>query len=92
MQKLIAHNHYKVIKVEFPAGENMPRHIATSDAFLIVESGSALLIYRHETYELKRGDNFWIAANEQHLLRPIEDFSGYLVLSYDAKIEYDQRN
>lgn len=39
MKELETNDHYKVLKVELPAGTNMPRHFATSDAFVIVESG-----------------------------------------------------
>lgn len=92
MEKLTTNDHYQVVKVEFPAGKIMPRHVATSDAFLIVESGSALLVYGSETYELNKGDNISIPTNEQHLLRPIEDFKGYIVLSRDGRIEYAQKN
>lgn len=88
MQELLKNEHYKVIKVEFAAGTNMPRHLATSDAFVIVERGSALLIYKGETLELIPGSTVSIQANEQHLLKIIEDFRAYIILAGDAAIHY----
>lgn len=88
MQELQINTHYKVIKVEFTAGTNMPRHCATSDAFVIVECGSALLIYKGETLELMPGSTISIPANEPHLLKIIEDFRAYIILAGDAAIHY----
>jgi quercetin dioxygenase-like cupin family protein len=88
MQQLQINDHFKVVKVELGAGVNMPRHFATSDAFLIVESGNALLIYSGETHELNKGDNVSIPANEQHILKVIKDFKAYIVLANDAQIQY----
>ena len=68
MEELTKNNQYRIIKIELPAGTNMPRHFATSDAFIMVESGSALLIYKGETFELCAGANQSIAAHEEHIL------------------------
>ena len=81
-------DHYKVIQVELAAGHSLPRHIATSDAFLIVESGTALLIFSGETFELSKGMNLPIPANEQHMLKIIDDFKGYIILANEARIQY----
>lgn len=88
MQELQTNDHYKVVKVELAAGTNMPRHFATSDAYVIVESGNALLICRNETHELIRGSNMSIPAHEPHLLKIIDDFKAYIVLANDAMITY----
>jgi quercetin dioxygenase-like cupin family protein len=88
MKELSANKHFKVVKVEMPAGTNMPRHYATSDAFVIVEAGDALLIFKGETCELKPGCNLLIPAFEPHLLRIIADFRAFIVLASDALITY----
>ncbi|MEO6849124.1 MAG: cupin domain-containing protein [Mucilaginibacter sp.] len=88
MQELQKNDHYKIIAVELSAGTNMPRHVSTSDAYIIVESGNALLIYRGETYELTPGSNMSIPSHEPHILKVIEDFKAYLVLANDAMITY----
>lgn len=88
MEELTKNNQYRIIKIELPAGTNMPRHFATSDAFIMVESGSALLIYKGETFELYAGANQSIAAHEEHILKVVEDFKALLVLGSDAVITY----
>lgn len=88
MVELVENNHYKVIQVELPAGTNMPRHFATSDAFVIVENGSALLIYRGETCELSAGMHLCISSHEEHILKVVEDFKALIVLARNAVITY----
>ncbi|WP_394772037.1 cupin domain-containing protein [Mucilaginibacter sp.] len=88
MHELQKNDHYQVISIEIPAGTNMPRHFATSDAYVIVESGNALLIYKGETAELKKGMSLSIPSHEPHLLKVIEDFKAYIVLANDAVITY----
>lgn len=88
MKEIETNDHCKVLKVELLAGTNMPRHFATSDAYVIVESGNALFICRGETCELKTGSNLSIPAHEPHILKIIEDFKAYIVLANDALITF----
>lgn len=88
MKQLQTNEHFQVVKIELTAGANMKRHIATSDAYLIVEDGNALLIYAGETYELSKGETFLIPANEQHMLKIIDDFKAWIVLANGAQIRY----
>jgi len=90
MKQLQTNEHFQVVKIEFAAGANMKRHIATSDAYLIVEDGNALLIYAGETYELSKGETFLIPANEQHMLKIIDDFKAWIVLASTAQIKYPE--
>lgn len=71
MEELLKNEQYKVVKVEFSAGTHMPRHFATSEAFVIVESGEAFLIYKGDAYELGPGSSEAIPAHEPHLLKVI---------------------
>jgi quercetin dioxygenase-like cupin family protein len=88
MKELQKNDHYKIVKVDIPAGNNMPRHFATSDAYVIVESGKALLICKHETAELTMGSHILIPAYEPHMLKIIENFSASIVLASTAAIEF----
>jgi quercetin dioxygenase-like cupin family protein len=88
MKELLKNEKYKVVKVEFEAGTHMPRHLATSEAFVIVESGEALLIYKGDTYELGAGSSKAIPAHEPHLLKVISDFKAFIILANDAEIRY----
>jgi quercetin dioxygenase-like cupin family protein len=88
MKELETNDHYKVLKVELPAGTNMPRHFATSDAFVIVESGNALLICKNETSELTQGSTLSIPSHEPHILKVVQDFKALIVMASDAVISY----
>ena len=88
MEELTKNKQYRIIKVELPAGTNMSRHFATSDALIMVESGNALLIYKGETFELCAGSNQCIAAHEEHILKVVEDFKALIVMGSDAVITY----
>ena len=90
MKQLQVTDHYKVVRIEFAAGYSMPGHMATSDAFLIVESGEALLIFEKETVELSKGITQSIPANEQHMLKIIDDFKAYIVLANEAKVNFSK--
>lgn len=88
MKELEKNDHYKILKVELPAGADMPRHFATSDAFVIVESGNALLICKGETNELVKGSTLSIPSHEPHILKVIQDFKALVVMAGDAVITY----
>jgi quercetin dioxygenase-like cupin family protein len=88
MKELQKNDHYKIIKVDISAGNTMPRHFATSDAYVIVESGNALLICKHETAELTTGSHVSIPAYEPRMLKIIENFSASVVLASGAVIEF----
>ncbi|MCO5948609.1 cupin domain-containing protein [Mucilaginibacter flavidus] len=81
MEELLRNVQYKVVKVEFSAGTHMPRHFANSKAFVIVESGEALLIYKGDTYELGPASSEAIPAHEPHLLKVISDFKAFIILA-----------
>lgn len=90
MQELKKNSHYKILQVELPAGTNMPRHYATSDAFIIVQSGSALLILNGETAELVQYSTISIPSHEPHILKVIQDFKALVVMANDATINYSE--
>jgi len=46
------------------------------------------LIYAGETRELSAGMVALIPANEQHMLKIIQDFKAFIILEKDALIKY----
>nr|WP_067054049.1 cupin domain-containing protein [Mucilaginibacter sp. L294] len=78
----------QVVRIELAAGANMQRHVATANAYLIVEEGSALLIYKEESYELKTGSIILIPANVQHMLKAVEAIKALIILDDNATIRY----
>ena len=88
MDQLHSNNDFKILSVELPSGKIMPRHYATSDAFIIVNFGLALLILKNETVELKQGVTFAIPALEPHILKIVENFNAYIVMASNAEIKF----
>jgi quercetin dioxygenase-like cupin family protein len=88
MENLTGEGIVKIIPVAYTTGTNMPRHVASCDAYLVAEEGNALLIYAGERQEVKKGSFAMIPANEEHLLKVIEDFKGFIVLQKDARITF----
>ncbi|MES2111451.1 MAG: hypothetical protein V4577_22025 [Bacteroidota bacterium] len=88
MEKLKNSSDLQIVEIKLAAGVSMPRHIATCDACLVVEEGIALLIYAGEMRELSPGVVTLIPANEQHMLKIIEDFKAFIILEKEALIKY----
>lgn len=88
MNQLFANKHYKVLNVALKAGQQMPRHFATSDAFIIVTSGSASLNLGGEEIALKAGSHHAIPAMQVHTLQVREDFNACVVMAADAGINF----
>jgi quercetin dioxygenase-like cupin family protein len=88
MENLSENKEVKIVQVAYLAGTNMRRHIASCDAYLVAEEGYALLIYANEKIEINQGNFAMIPANEEHMLKVIQDFKGFIVLQQDGVITF----
>ncbi|HEY6082527.1 MAG TPA: cupin domain-containing protein [Chitinophagaceae bacterium] len=79
---------YRVLKAAIPAGQRMPTHFASSDAFIVVAKGKAELIFSDREVLLEKGISFLIPANKLHTLQVTEDFEAVIVLAGEGKIEF----
>ena len=89
MNEVFHNNRYRILNVSIPGGQNMPSHHATSDAFVIVLEGEALLILGDETIELHAGSQQAIPSGQQHILRVVADFKACIVMEAGAEIDFD---
>lgn len=80
--------HYKILKAEIPGGGRMPAHFATSEAFIVVISGRAEIIFSDQEVSLQAGSTFRIPARKPHTLNVIEDFKACIILAPAAGIEF----
>lgn len=87
MDQLYQGDQYKVLKVKVPAGGRMPRHYATSDAFVLVVRGTAELEFNNSKLLLQPGMEFLIPCRKPHALRITSEFEAYIVLGPAAEIE-----
>lgn len=89
MKEIHANAAYKILRVTLAKGEEMPRHYASSDAFLIVEKGKANVRLLKKEEVLAQGTTLHIPADEPHNLQVLEDFIAYVVLAADAQIQFN---
>lgn len=88
MKEIHTNATFKILKVTLARGEEMPRHYASSDAFLIPEKGKARLRLPDSEVVLEQGATFHVPDSEPHSLLVLEDFSAFVVLAAGAEIEF----
>lgn len=88
MVEVYSCNKYKVLNVSLNAGEKMPLHKASSDAFLICKKGKGRITFSDRIIDIRQGETLLINANEQHKLEVLEDFCSCITLENDGKINF----
>ncbi|WP_083610322.1 cupin domain-containing protein [Pontibacter flavimaris] len=88
MKEIHANASYKVLSVGLGGGEEMPRHYASSDAFMVVKAGKGILKLRGRELTLEAGTTLLIPANEPHSLYILENFAAEVVLAAGAQINF----
>jgi quercetin dioxygenase-like cupin family protein len=80
----------KVLKAELPSGGSMPKHYATSEAFIMINKGEGEIIFNDGKKRLKEGATFTIPEKKEHTLQIHEDFEAYIVIGGTAEIEFSE--
>ena len=88
MNKLFGNSHYKVMNVALKPGESMPLHKTTSDAFIIVKTGLARLIFSDKEVELQQGSTAVIPAHKEHQLQVKDAFNAYIIFAAEGEIKF----
>lgn len=88
IKKVFEGNSFKIMNVTLNKGENIPKHKATSIAFIIVKKGNGKIIFDDKEIELKQDSTQLIPANENHTLEVMEDFSASIVFPIEGEIEF----
>ncbi len=88
MRELVSNNHYKVMEVSLNSNESMPRHKATSDAFIIVKEGIGKLIFEDREVNLLQGTTMLIPGNKEHKLEVKDKFKACIVFASGANIVF----
>ncbi|MCU0353303.1 MAG: cupin domain-containing protein [Cytophagales bacterium] len=79
---------FKVMQVTGGAGQAMPTHYASHDAFLTVLQGEVIVEMNGAEHRLKPTDTLAIPARKPHSLRSQSAFRMLVVLKADARIEF----
>jgi quercetin dioxygenase-like cupin family protein len=88
MKEIYSCDHYKVLNVILNAGEKMPLHEATSNAFLICKKGKGKITFSDRMVDIRQGETLLINKNEQHTLEVIDDFCSCVILENDGRINF----
>lgn len=88
MNELYRNEKYKILNVTLRAGEKMPLHQATSDAFVTCRKGRGKVTFDDRVVEISGGETLLIKALEKHRLDVFEDFNSTITLEGDAKIDF----
>ncbi len=90
MKEIYRNDKYKVLSVTLNKGESMPKHHATSDAFLIAKKGTGKITFADRVVTLSQGETLLISGQEPHQMEILEDFSSCIILDCDAMINFGQ--
>lgn len=88
MTQLKTGNLYKVLEVTGISGMNMPEHISTKEAVIIVQKGTAILKIKNIDHTLTLGNSFIVPAGEKHMLQITEDFQAVVIMESDSEIKF----
>lgn len=79
---------YKVFEVTGESGAEMPPHISTKEAIVIVQDGEATLKIKSENNQLKENDVFIVPAATVHSLLIKNKFKAKVIMQIDSEIEF----
>ncbi|MEP6793302.1 MAG: cupin [Saprospiraceae bacterium] len=79
---------YKILRVTGAKGCQMPPHISTKEAIIIVYEGEALLKLGNKEIHLVVNEPFIIPALASHSLFITEDFAAHVIMSADSEIKF----
>lgn len=88
MKEVYSNDKYKVLSVILNKGEAMPKHHATSDAFLIAKKGKGKITFTDKEVTLSAGETLLIKANDPHHMEILEDFASCIILDSEGKINF----
>jgi quercetin dioxygenase-like cupin family protein len=88
MKKIYENEFYKIMNVSLKKGEALPKHKATSAAFVIVKQGRGKIVFDNREVWLQHDSTELIPANETHTLEVLEDFRASIVLGKDGNINF----
>jgi quercetin dioxygenase-like cupin family protein len=88
MQEYFKNDVYKVLHAMLKKGEVMPRHVATTDSYMIVKSGKGRISFDTEAIDLVCDSTQLIPANQPHQLEILEDFDACIVMASAGQIQF----
>jgi quercetin dioxygenase-like cupin family protein len=79
---------FKILQVQGIKGTQMPQHLSTKEAIIIVEEGSALIKINNEEHLLKKSDSFIIPAGVPHSLLAMTNLRAQVIMPIESEIKF----
>ncbi len=79
---------FRTFNVTGKKGMEMPEHISTKEAVVIVQEGSALLKIDGKEQTLEKEGVYIIPAKKPHSLQLLTDFKAVALMAMDSEIEF----
>ncbi len=79
---------FQTFVVTGKAGMQMPPHISTKEAVVIVRKGEAILKMDDHEHKLTAGEVFIIPGSKIHSLSLNRDFNAIVLMARDSRIEF----
>ncbi|MGB3077936.1 MAG: hypothetical protein WBB31_02570 [Saprospiraceae bacterium] len=79
---------YKILRVTGAKGCQMPQHISTKEAIIIVYEGEAILKLGSREIPLRVNEPFIIPALAAHSLFITEDFAAHVIMAVESEIKF----
>ena len=79
---------YKILNVSGAEGAQMPLHITTKEAVIIVLQGEAILKLQNREIHLRTNDSAIIPAQAPHTLQIEKDFEANVIMEIDSEIKF----
>ncbi|HET6528258.1 MAG TPA: cupin domain-containing protein [Balneolaceae bacterium] len=79
-------NEFKTFAVTGKAGMEMPKHISTKEAVVVVRKGNATLKIGEKEHKLATGDVFIIPGRKVHSLSLHSDFKALVIMALESEI------
>ena len=88
MTRLDLGNRFKVLQVTGSAGMNMPEHVSTKEAVIIIQKGQAILKLKGIDHVLELNKSFVVPAGQKHELQITEDFQAVVIMEIESEIKF----
>lgn len=89
-QMTVAHvgAQYKILCVTGQKGMEMPTHISTKEAVVVVLKGQAVIKISNKEIYLNAGESAIIPAHEPHTLHIKSEFLSHVIMDQDSEIVF----
>lgn len=88
LKALFEGDQFTTFHVQIAAGDQIPHHKATQDAYLVIVRGLARLKFEQSEIVLQQGSGTFIPPQFPHTLEVLEDLEAYLFLAAGGTIEF----